>query len=170
MIAHASMPAEDCAHVAHVLAEMLEGGALRFPPGSPDADNCWSRNNDFQIVITPRGQLMIEGPKEQVWVSRPPPAGENAPTRATSPWPPSELRRDPRAGPGRRLACPRVQPRWRPRPGRGLRRERLPRRGARSAADGRLSRSDDGRELATHVFARARSPGAELISVGQSPG
>ena len=71
MIAHVSMPARDCAHVAKVLAEMLGGGALRFPPGGPDAYNCWSRNNDFQIVVTPRGSVMVEGPDEQEWVSRP---------------------------------------------------------------------------------------------------
>jgi hypothetical protein len=70
MIAHVSMPADDCAHVARVLAEMLGGGALRFPPGGPNAWNCWSRTNDFQIVVTPRGQVMVEGPKEQIWVSR----------------------------------------------------------------------------------------------------
>jgi hypothetical protein len=64
------MPADDCAHVAKVLAQMLDGGALRFPPGGPNAWNCWSRTNDFQIVVTPRGQVMVEGPKEQIWVSR----------------------------------------------------------------------------------------------------
>jgi hypothetical protein len=70
VIAHVSMPADDCAHVAKVLAQMLDGGALRFPPGGPNAWNCWSRTNDFQIVVTPRGQVMVEGPKEQIWVSR----------------------------------------------------------------------------------------------------
>jgi hypothetical protein len=70
MIAHVSMPADDCEHVARVLAEMLEGGASRFPPGGTAAYNCWSRNNDFQIVVTPRGNVMLAGPKEQIWVSR----------------------------------------------------------------------------------------------------
>jgi hypothetical protein len=71
VIAHVSMPARDCAHVAKVLAEMMGGGALRFPPGGPNAYNCWSKRNDFQIVVTPRGNVMVEGPTEQVWVSRP---------------------------------------------------------------------------------------------------
>ena len=70
MIAHVSMPARDCGHVARVLADMMEGGALRFPPGGPDAYNCWSKHNDFQIVVTPRGNVMVEGPTEQIWVSR----------------------------------------------------------------------------------------------------
>ena len=74
MIAHVSMPADDCRHVAEVLAQMLGGGALRFPPGGPDAWNCWSKQNDFQIVVTPRGNVMIEGPKEQIWISRTPEA------------------------------------------------------------------------------------------------
>jgi len=60
----------DCATVARVLAEMIGGGALRFPPGGPDAWNCWSRANDFQIVVTPCGQMMVEGPHEQIWVGR----------------------------------------------------------------------------------------------------
>jgi hypothetical protein len=79
MIAHVSLPAEDCRHVAEVLAAMLNGGAVRFPPGGPDAWNCWSRANDFQIVVTPRGNVMVAGPTEQVWVTRPkPPSAELA--------------------------------------------------------------------------------------------
>jgi hypothetical protein len=71
VIAHVSLPADDCAQVARVLAEMLGGDALAFPPGGPGAYNCWSRSNDFQIVVTPRGNLIVEGPTEQGWVSRP---------------------------------------------------------------------------------------------------
>jgi hypothetical protein len=77
MIAHASLPAVDCAKVARVLAQMMGGGALRFPPGGPDAWNCWSRGNDFQVVVTPCGQVMVEGPREQVWVRREPPHSED---------------------------------------------------------------------------------------------
>jgi hypothetical protein len=67
LIAHVSLPAADCARVAAVLAEMLEGGALRFPPGGPDAWNAWSKANDLQIVVTPRGHVMVPGPDEMVW-------------------------------------------------------------------------------------------------------
>jgi len=70
MIAHVSLPADDCQLVAQTLAEMLGGGALPFPPGGPDAWNCWSKHNDFQIVVTPRGQLLVPGPSEQVWRPR----------------------------------------------------------------------------------------------------
>jgi hypothetical protein len=78
MIAHVSLPADDCAEVARVLAEMLGGGALPFPPGGPGAFNCWSHDNAFQIVVTPRGHLIIEGPHEQGWVARPRPDGDRA--------------------------------------------------------------------------------------------
>lgn len=71
MIAHVSLPAENCRHVAEVLATMLGGGALRFPPGGPAAWNCWSRTNDFQIVVTPSMHVIVPGPAEQMWVERP---------------------------------------------------------------------------------------------------
>jgi hypothetical protein len=70
MIAHVSLPAVDCAHVAAVLAEIMQGGAVPFPPGGSRAWNCWSKHNDFQIVVTPVGQMMVPGPTEQVWQSR----------------------------------------------------------------------------------------------------
>ncbi|RYZ03483.1 MAG: hypothetical protein EOO73_27490 [Myxococcales bacterium] len=78
MIAHVSMPADDCALVAQVLAQMLDGGALRFPPGGPSAWNCWSRDNGFQIVVTPRGQVMVPGPHEQAWRSSQPASSDRA--------------------------------------------------------------------------------------------
>jgi hypothetical protein len=78
VIAHVSLPADDCAEVARVLAEILGGGALRFPPGGADAWNCWSRNNEFQIVVTPRGNVLVEGPEEQTWQTRPRSPGDRA--------------------------------------------------------------------------------------------
>jgi hypothetical protein len=78
VIAHVSLPADDCAFVARVLADMLGGGALPFPPGGPAAYTCWSKDNAYQIVVTPRGHLLIEGPEEQTWVSRPRPDGDRA--------------------------------------------------------------------------------------------
>jgi hypothetical protein len=75
VIAHVSLPAVNCARVAAVLAEIMDGGAVRFPPGGPDAYNCWSKTNDFQIVVTPCGQVMQAGPDEQIWASRAVPSG-----------------------------------------------------------------------------------------------
>lgn len=71
MIAHVSLPAIDAANVAAVLADIMQGGAVRFPPGGPDAWNCWSKANDFQIVVTPSGQVMLPGEHEQIWASSP---------------------------------------------------------------------------------------------------
>lgn len=78
MIAHVSMPADDCERVAHFLAGVMDGGALRFPPGGPNAWNCWSKDNGFQIVVTPRGSVMVPGPTEQSWVKRPLSEGDRA--------------------------------------------------------------------------------------------
>ncbi len=78
MIAHVSMPADDCAQVAQVLAQMLDGAALRFPPGGPEAWNIWSHTQDFQIVVTPRGQLITPGPEQQAWGWRDPASSDRA--------------------------------------------------------------------------------------------
>lgn len=78
MIAHVSMPADDCEVVARFLAGVMHGGSLRFPPGGPNAWNCWSKDNAFQIVVTPRGSVMVPGPTEQAWVKRSPSGGDRA--------------------------------------------------------------------------------------------
>ena len=67
MIVHASVPADDCERVAKVLAELMQGGALRFPPGGPTAWNAWSKDGRVQIVVTPRGQFMLPGAQEVAW-------------------------------------------------------------------------------------------------------
>ncbi|HEX5660813.1 MAG TPA: hypothetical protein VFX59_26650 [Polyangiales bacterium] len=59
MLLHVSMPADDCRRVAETLAEMMEGEALRFPPGGPDAWNVWS--GEIQLVVTPRGHYLVPG-------------------------------------------------------------------------------------------------------------
>ena len=71
MIVHVSMPADDCATVARVLAAMTDGAALRFPPGGPDAWNVWSDGGATQIVVTPRGQYITPGVQEMAWAERP---------------------------------------------------------------------------------------------------
>lgn len=72
MIAHVSMPADDCRRVAAVLAAMMKGGALPFPPGGW---NAWSCDNGFQIVVTPRGRVLVPGPEEQEWTPELTPRG-----------------------------------------------------------------------------------------------
>ncbi|HEX6239553.1 MAG TPA: hypothetical protein VFZ61_01620 [Polyangiales bacterium] len=73
MIVHVSLPADDCKYVAHVLAELMRGRALRFPPGGADAWNAWSLDARTQIVVTPRGHCMLPGTSEMEWTVR---AGE----------------------------------------------------------------------------------------------
>jgi hypothetical protein len=58
MIAHASLPADNPRHVAVVLAEIMEGEALPFPPGGPDTFMAWSRDEAIELEIVPRGLLM----------------------------------------------------------------------------------------------------------------
>jgi hypothetical protein len=71
MIVHVSMPADDCEKVARVLAAMMLGRPLRFPPGGPTAWNVWSADGSTQIVVTPRGQFLVPGATEVAWAERP---------------------------------------------------------------------------------------------------
>lgn len=57
-IAHASLPADNPKHVAQVLASIMGGVALPFPPGGPDGWMAWSRDEAIELEITPRGRLM----------------------------------------------------------------------------------------------------------------
>jgi hypothetical protein len=66
-IAHASIPADNPAEVARVLALMLEGEAVRFPPGGPDAWMAWAKDGAIELEITLRGQAMTPGPEGGEW-------------------------------------------------------------------------------------------------------
>jgi hypothetical protein len=67
MIVHVSIPADDCRAVAQVLAEMMGGGTVPFPPGGSEAWSAWSRDAQNQIVVTPRGHYMVPGEREMEW-------------------------------------------------------------------------------------------------------
>ncbi|MDX2237617.1 MAG: hypothetical protein NW203_08635 [Hyphomonadaceae bacterium] len=58
MIAHASLPADDPERVAHVLAEIMDGEALPFPPGGPQCWMAWSGDEAIELEIVPRGRMM----------------------------------------------------------------------------------------------------------------
>ena len=64
MIIHVSIPADDCQAVARVLAEIMEGTVVRFPPGGPNAWTAWSKDEQTQIVVTQRGHYLIPGETE----------------------------------------------------------------------------------------------------------
>jgi hypothetical protein len=70
MLLHVSLPADDCRRVAETLAQMMDGSALRFPPGGPRAWNVWSRDASIQLVVTPRGNYMVPGEPELQWTTR----------------------------------------------------------------------------------------------------
>ena len=58
MIAHASLPAGNPRHVAHVLAEIMDGEALPFPPGGSETWMAWSGDEAIELEIAPQGHTM----------------------------------------------------------------------------------------------------------------
>ncbi len=64
---HASIPADDPATVAAILAEMMEGEALPFPPAGPAARMAWSGDGEVSLEIVPRGHLIHHGVEEGEW-------------------------------------------------------------------------------------------------------
>jgi hypothetical protein len=50
-----------------VLAEMLDGEALPFPPGGPDARMAWSGDGAMAVEVIRRGNLNTYGEEEGGW-------------------------------------------------------------------------------------------------------
>lgn len=65
---HASVPADDPRRVAEVLAEMMGGEALPFPPAGPHGRMAWSGDEEISLEIVPRGNLIHRGAEEGAWV------------------------------------------------------------------------------------------------------
>jgi hypothetical protein len=65
-IAHASIPADNPGKVAQVLADILEGEALPFPPAGPSAWMAWAGDSSIDIEVTPRGHVITFG-HDQGW-------------------------------------------------------------------------------------------------------
>lgn len=70
-IAHASIPARDPKAAAHVLAEIMGGEALRFPPGGPDAWMAWSADGRIELEVVRRGHVLTYGPEQGNWLASP---------------------------------------------------------------------------------------------------
>jgi hypothetical protein len=70
-IVHASIPADDPKRVAAVLAEILGGEALRFPPAGPDGWMAWSGDGEVEIEIAPRGAVIRYGEQQGDWTPGP---------------------------------------------------------------------------------------------------
>jgi hypothetical protein len=64
---HASIPADDPRRVAEVLAEMMGGEALPFPPAGPDGRMAWSGDGTVSLEVVPRGHLIHHGREEGEW-------------------------------------------------------------------------------------------------------
>lgn len=66
-IAHASIPADDPKRAAEVLAEIMSGEALPFPPGGANSWMAWSGDGAVEIEVTRRGLAMTYGEQEAEW-------------------------------------------------------------------------------------------------------
>ena len=66
-IVHASMPADHPERAAKVLAEILQGEALPFPPAGDDAWMAWSGDGQVEIEISRRGLVLACGETEATW-------------------------------------------------------------------------------------------------------
>jgi hypothetical protein len=66
-LVHASIPADDPQAAARVLAEIMGGEALRFPPGGPDAWMAWSGDGAVELEVIPRGRVLHPGGDQGDW-------------------------------------------------------------------------------------------------------
>lgn len=74
-IMHISIPADDPAKTAQVLAEIMDGEALRFPPGGETAWKVFSGDGAIDLEIVQRGDVIVlrEGHDEGVFEALPVP-------------------------------------------------------------------------------------------------
>jgi hypothetical protein len=63
MIFHAALPADAPEQTARVLAKMLGGEAMPFPP-TPDSWMAWSADGTTELECTPRGREIVRGEAE----------------------------------------------------------------------------------------------------------
>jgi hypothetical protein len=66
-IAHASIPADNPKRAAQVLADILGGEALPFPPAGKDSWMAWSGDGNIEIEISRRGLVLAYGDEEGQW-------------------------------------------------------------------------------------------------------
>lgn len=66
-IAHASIPADDPQRAAEVLAEIMGGEAMPFPPAGADSWMAWSGDGAVEIEVSRRGLAMAYGKDQAEW-------------------------------------------------------------------------------------------------------
>jgi len=71
-IAHASIPADNPKTAAQILAEMMGGEALRFPPGGPDSWMAWSGDGKIEIEVVKRDHVLTYDAEQGNWMAREP--------------------------------------------------------------------------------------------------
>jgi hypothetical protein len=64
MIFHASLPADHPATVAQVLARILGGAAMPFPPGGKESWMAWSADGQTELEVSTRGYEIVHGAHE----------------------------------------------------------------------------------------------------------
>lgn len=57
-LVHASMPADNPRFAAGVLADIMGGEAIPFPPAGPDAWMAWSGDGAIELEVVPRGATL----------------------------------------------------------------------------------------------------------------
>jgi hypothetical protein len=62
MIFHASLPADQPQIAASVLARILGGASMPFPPGGKESWMAWSADGLTELEISPRGLEIVRGP------------------------------------------------------------------------------------------------------------
>jgi len=55
LIAHASIPADNPRQAATILADIMNGEAIPFPPAGPGAFTAWSGDGEINFEVVPRG-------------------------------------------------------------------------------------------------------------------
>ena len=68
-LVHASIPADDPHATAGVLAEIMDGEAMPFPPGGPDAWMAWSGDAEIELEIVRRGHVLHHDDDQGNWRS-----------------------------------------------------------------------------------------------------
>lgn len=66
-IMHASIPADDPKRTADVLARLVGGEAMPFPPGGSTSWMVWSADGATELEIVPRGHLMRRMDEQGDW-------------------------------------------------------------------------------------------------------
>ncbi|OAI30677.1 hypothetical protein A1351_07545 [Methylosinus sp. R-45379] len=66
-LVHASIPADDPKTAAEVLADIMGGEALPFPPAGADAFMAWSKDGAIELEIVPRGRTLHFDDEQGNW-------------------------------------------------------------------------------------------------------